>query len=39
MDVTPWMDELAQLHGRLAGCFLRKEPRDRVLSYTNGPRL
>ena len=36
MDVSPWMDELTQLHGRLGGCFLRKEPRDRALSYLKG---
>ena len=36
MDDSPWKDELAQLHGRLGGCFLRKEPRDRALSYLKG---
>ena len=36
MNVSPWMDELTQLHGRLGDCFLRKEPRDRALSYLKG---
>lgn len=36
MDVAPWMDELVGLHGRLGGCFLRREPRERALNYLKG---
>lgn len=36
MDVTPWMDELTQLHKMLGACFLRKEPRERALDYLKG---
>ena len=36
MDVSPWMDELAQLHERLGGCFLCKELGGRALAYLKG---
>ena len=36
MDVTPWITELNELHGRLGSCFLRQEPRERALDYLKG---
>jgi SRSO17 transposase len=35
-DAQAWADELASLHGRLAGLFKRCEPRQRALAYLQG---